>query len=62
MNNRPILFSRYVLAIGVAAMASACGQRGALYLPDQTPPDQRGPYTQPTPASSAAPKALSPTP
>jgi len=30
----------------VAALASACGQRGALYLPNDIPPEQRSPFPQ----------------
>ena len=46
MKHRPILFRRFVLAVGVAAMVSACGQRGALYLPNDVPPEQRSPFPQ----------------
>jgi predicted small lipoprotein YifL len=72
MKHKPILFRRFVLAVGVAAMVSACGQRGALYLPNDVPPEQRSPFPQvlipgmgkpatPTPAA-ATPSAETATP
>ena len=46
MKHKPILFRQFVLAMGVAALASACGQRGPLYLPTDVPPDQPSTFPQ----------------
>ena len=61
--------------MGMAALASACGQRGPLYLPTDVPPDQRSTFPQvmvpgmgqpnpspskPSPATPNAPAATPP--
>ena len=62
MKNKPILCTRFVLAFGVAALASACGQRGALYLPNDVPPEQRSPFPQVVIPGMGKPATPYPTP
>ena len=61
MKHKPILFRRFVLALGVAALASACGQRGALYLPNDVPPEQRSPFPQVVMPGMGTPSTPNPT-
>ena len=42
-------------------MVSACGQRGALYLPNDVPPEQRSPFPQVVMPGMGTPSTPNPT-
>jgi predicted small lipoprotein YifL len=50
-----------LISLGVLVLLAACGQKGALYLPDKnaavvTSPPATAPPTAPAPAANPAPK------
>jgi len=50
-----------LISLGVLVLLAACGQKGALYLPDKnaavvTSPASTAPATAPAPAANPAPK------
>ncbi|EXJ13466.1 LPS translocon maturation chaperone LptM [Imhoffiella purpurea] len=55
------LFIVVVAALGIMSMLGACGQKGPLYLPQDTPA-QSGGHESDVPAAPAAPGASTPRP